>query len=130
VTSELNPKKNVESYFWLSQLRTEIVTSLKKKPVFDSAILNPANSSMACLKPKVAGGGTASLDCSGQGGQILILSDALGKTLVDNTSPTAGFDKTGSPCTDFSDTSTDCQYQIQLSWNPYVLQLENVLILI
>ncbi len=116
--SEVKSQKKVESFFWLSQVRSEVIGNLKKKAVLDATILSASNPSMACLAPKTAGAGGTSLDCQGKGGPIVSVSDSSGHVLIDNSTASSGFTAAGKPCSSFSTTSTDCPFRFELSWEP------------
>lgn len=117
IINQVKMQKKVESYFWLSQTRAEIVASLKKKAVLDAAIVSNLNPSLACLKPKVTGAGN-SLNCKDQGGSINQLLSPGGTVLIGNTSATAGFTETGKPCDSFSASSVDCPFRFEVKWLP------------
>lgn len=115
--SEMRNRKKIESYYWVSQVRTELVTSLRNKEIFDKAIGLPENDSMACLLPKVSGGLGISQDCRGQGGVIRKILNKEGKAIYDSGTAQSGFDKGGKFCDTFSETSEDCPFRYELGWS-------------
>ncbi len=117
IISQIQQRKQTESYFWLGQIRSEVIVALKNKISFKLAVTNPANPSLQCLVPKVTGSGN-SLNCSNSGGAISLLQDAQSKTLINTTSANSGFNKNGEPCNQYSDSSVDCPFRFEVSWEP------------
>ena len=117
IINQIKMQKKVESFYWLSQTRAEIVASLKKKSVLDAAILSNLNPSLDCLRPKVTGS-TNSSNCKDQGGNVYQLLSQAGAVLIGNTSATAGFTEGGKVCNTYSATSVDCPFRFELTWQP------------
>jgi hypothetical protein len=113
--SQIQSQKRMESYFWIGQVRSEIIAALKKKENLNAAILDSRNPSMNCLKPKASGEGK-SRDCTSSGGSINYLKDSSGAALVNTISAYSGLDVNGKKCATFSSTSDDCPFRFEVTW--------------
>ncbi len=117
IMQEFRTRKKIESYYWVSQVRTEVITTLRKKAAFENTVMMADNSSMACLQPKVNGGSGISLDCRDQGGAINKVLNENGQIILDSSLANTGFDQNGRVCNDFALDSVTCPFRYELQWS-------------
>ncbi|MFP5519243.1 MAG: type II secretion system protein [Bdellovibrionia bacterium] len=117
MTSGQKMNVKAEALFWLTDLRSNIIKTLKNSDGFKAVALNAANPALSCLKEKIENP-VAKVNCQDQLGFINIVVDSQGKELVNTVNANSGFNLKGLPCGEFSETdpNDNCPFRYELQW--------------
>lgn len=115
--SSFDTVNDVKSRLWVENVRREIVTSLRDKDAWAKTIADPANTSLACLRAKLANP-LAPVQCSGAGGAIAVVRDRNDRVIHTSAAATSGFSKAGIACNAFdaANGNEDCPYRFEVRW--------------